>query len=772
MKRKLFFVCLLVVSLFTGNLMHANAKSSQRVKENFANVVLFAYFSDDSAGKDYFTNNRTTIMNYYDGSSQRSVKNYLNAVSYGQFEVHNIFPQDNGTSIDAYEIKGVTTAQASSSNVDGKVIEEVLAGVPEIQNEVVDYNGDGCIDNLTIILHGGLTANTSTNPTLYPHQDELKDYYTWSGKQVYNYNMLNTVRFTESMGDGSGLLIHELMHSLGYPDLYDSTGVSTPVGRWDIMSASSKRVSYPLAYLRMHFSKWIDIDTMTSSASGLRVDIQSNPDGNQAYILKSPYNEYELFVVEMRKKGSISGTDSYDATIGGNGIIVYRVNTLVEGLSNDEGQTGVYVFRPQGDDSKIQDAYLSKESGRTSIGSSDLSQGLTDGALTFSDGSNSGIVISNVSSSAGDSMTFDVTIPTASNTEVWENTAYPSQNATSAGMVSLNDKEYVASLENDSIHMYVYDGGSWTPYGTALQVDSNVVQIKLYEDNGNIYISYISNSSTGSQLTIKVLDNGTWKDYATIQQVQSYGYDVEFLNKTMYVAYTDENSQAHLVSVTDQRINDLGAYASQTTGTANIAILNGDIYVSTTASSGTSKKVIIAKYDGQQLTTVKDDLLCETYDMASDGSRLYVSLSTSTSMQMATYDGMTWSVGQSQSISGWYPKLYFEQGNVYMLLKPRSTNSKLRLYQYLQDNFQQEGIDIDIVDTSIIDEPKLIYSSGELYVKYVSNNQVKVKKKTMSDSLLSIQVTPPTKVIYNQGEQVDLTGLEVYARTKDSYNRI
>ena len=160
---------------------------------------------------------------------------------------------------------------------------------------------------------------------------------------------------------------------------------------------------------------------------------------------------------------------------------------------------------------------------------------------------------------------------------------------------------------------------------------------------------------------------------------------------------------------------------------------------------------------------MKDDLLCETYDMASDGLRLYVSLSTSTSMQMATYDGMTWSVGQSQSISGWYPKLYFEQGNVYMLLKPKNTNSKLRLYQYSQDNFQQEGIDIDIVDTSIIDEPKLIYSSGELYVKYVSNNQVKVKKKTMSDSLLSIQVTPPTKVIYNQGEQVDLTGLEVYA---------
>ena len=268
---------------------------------------------------------------------------------------------------------------------------------------------------------------------------------------------------------------------------------------------------------------------------------------------------------------------------------------MVEGLSNDEGQTGVYVFRPQGDDSKIQDAYLSKESGRTSIGSSDLSLGLTDGALTFSDGSNSGIVISNVSSSAGDSMTFDVTIPTASNTEVWENTAYPSQNATSAGMVSLNDKEYVASLVNDSIHLYVYDGSSWTPYGTSLQVGSNVQQVKLFENDGNIYMSYISLNASTCDLVIKVLDNGTWKDYATIQQVQSYGYDVEFLNKTMYVAYTDGNSQAHLVSVTDQGINDLGIYASQTTGTANIAVLNGDIYVSTTASSGTSKKVIIAK---------------------------------------------------------------------------------------------------------------------------------------------------------------------------------
>ena len=69
------------------------------------------------------------------------------------------------------------------------------------------------------------------------------------------------------------------------------------------------------------------------------------PKGNQAYILKSPLNEYELFVVEFRKKSE--DMDHLDRVIGHSGVIIYRVDTTVTGLSNNKGKTGIYVFREE-----------------------------------------------------------------------------------------------------------------------------------------------------------------------------------------------------------------------------------------------------------------------------------------------------------------------------------------------------------------------------------------------------------------------------------------
>lgn len=197
------------------------------------------------------------------------------------------------------------------------------------------------------------------------------------------------------------------------------------------MASANYYMPYPLSYLRMYYTKWIDIETVTTSKQ-LRLDVQSNADGNQAYILKSPLNDYELFVVEFRKRAPlvIGDEDSLDRGIGGSGVIVYRVNTTVTGLSNYHGNTGVYIFRPNvapsgWDDTetaRVSNAYLSKESGRTSIGSSNMDLGLKDGALTFSDGTNSGIVIKNVSSAEGNYMTLDVEIPNEDTYDLWKDT--------------------------------------------------------------------------------------------------------------------------------------------------------------------------------------------------------------------------------------------------------------------------------------------------------------------------------------------------------------
>ena len=275
------------------------------------------------------------------------------------------------------------------SNIDGCIIDSVIDNIPDIKNQIIDYDNDGYIDNLTIILKGG-SPDVPSGSTFVSHKSDFFENDVWSSKMIGTYNMLNTYSIIgTNFSSESGVIVHEFLHSLGYPDLYRSGSDSDlPVFTWDIMASANSYMPYPLAYLRYKFTNWIDINTIMKNGT-YTLNEQSNANGNQAYIIKSPLNDYELFVVEFRKKPAsvIGDNDTLDRGIGGSGIIVYRINTTVTGLNNNFGSTGVYVFRPNDktdETENIINAYLSLESGRTTIGNSNIDD--TNNALTFSDG--------------------------------------------------------------------------------------------------------------------------------------------------------------------------------------------------------------------------------------------------------------------------------------------------------------------------------------------------------------------------------------------------
>lgn len=427
---------LLAGILFLTNWGMNNAQTMARAADakDYANVVVFAYFKGDAEGASYFQTNRAKILGLYDGAKNRSFTNYLSAVSYGNLRVKNYFPQDDGTTLSACALSVTETSVQAGGNMDTTIVSEILANIPALSGQVLDYDGDGYIDNLTVIMKSEKESQTSGNSLVahhafYPTDKNLR----YGGKEVGHYNMINTPQFlgagNTTMAQESGVLAHEFLHGLGFPDLYTSDG-TYPVGNWDIMGGADYGMSYPLAYMRMKVGGWLMLDTVTTSQT-LTLDTQDKQDGHPAYILKSPLNEQELFVVEFRKKDT--GLDSYDRFIGGSGVIVYRINPAVEGLSNLYGQTGVYVFRPQPGQTgysqmaeSVYKAYLSKEEGRTTIGKSDLSAGLSDGALTFSDGTNSGIVISEVGSAKGSQITLKVDFPKVSDSAKWTDCGFAS----------------------------------------------------------------------------------------------------------------------------------------------------------------------------------------------------------------------------------------------------------------------------------------------------------------------------------------------------------
>ena len=270
---------------------------------NYANVVLFAYFSDDAEGASYFETNRDKIISLYEGNKNRTLTNYMKAVSYNNLRLKNYFPQDNGTKITAYELSITEAFAASQGNVDTVIIGELIQNIPGLQDVTVDYNGDGYIDNLTVILRVSDDADVSGS-SFVSHHSTYPTSASYSGKTIGHYNVVNTQsllgKSDSLLKQEAGVLAHEFLHGLGYPDLYTVDG-SYPVGNWDIMGGVDYGMSYPLAYLRMYFTNWLTIDTVTTSQM-LTLDTQDKGDGHPAYILKSPLSDQEVFVVEYRKK--------------------------------------------------------------------------------------------------------------------------------------------------------------------------------------------------------------------------------------------------------------------------------------------------------------------------------------------------------------------------------------------------------------------------------------------------------------------------------------
>ena len=755
-----------IIGLITIPLI-TNAKTSDKEKEQFANVVLFAYFKGDTEGRDYLINNTQKMLEMYNGTGELSVKGYLNKISYGKFELKNIFPQYDGNKIIPYELP-CSIDGLDKNNLDYTIIHSLITSIPDIKDKL-DYNNDGFIDNFSIVLKGG-SESVESNSTLVSHKSDYGSDESWSGKRIGTYNMLNTYSIGNS---GAGVIAHEFMHSLGYPDLYTSEAGSYPVYSWDIMGQVSKYMSYPLAYLRMKYTNWINIDTITKSQT-LKLDTQDNPNGNQAYILKSPFNEYELFVVEFRKKSA--DMEHIDRSIGHSGIIVYRVNTTVTGLSNNRGQTGVYVFREESgkkDDStlrkEIYNASYSKETGKTTIGSSDLN--VTKGALTFSDGTNSGIVISNISNSDGNNMTFDVTIPDAKDYDTWKNTNYKDETGVdeytpkkNADIISYKNKIYTVSTGNNKIYTSTYEDSEWKNINTANMENTNYITgVSLLNLNEELYLI----TSSWANINLYKYNNGWTKVTSLSDTNGSYSYKV--YNEKLYITKVDGNShKASLYEFKNNTLSEIGTYYEGNTnefvGIPKIEVINNNIYAICRNSNGNIK---IHQLENNKFKEITNNLNSNQFDVVSLNNKIYFALGSDTNnktMKMVVYDGKNFETINTDITFG-EPKITVSQGNLYVLVTDITGTEKARVYAYNQNNkkFEQEGIDVDNAAAS--GSLNLASIDNKIYVqlKRTTDGIIVVKEKETVNSLQSISIEPPKKTTYTVGEKIDLTGIKVTA---------
>lgn len=397
------------------------------------NLVCFVRFADEAevdneTGRKAFEYSPSFYETLFNGETdgENSVYAYFRRSSYGKLLWRSSFwPALTGEQVTSIQVSHARTYYQEKSSVapDGYEDETEKANreltlVTEICNLlnsqmaddiVVDQNGDDIVDNLTIVLSNG--SEVGNRHLLWPHRSDLMLPADKSprikGKRMTSYLMV----FDYANGYGTnfnglrlntGVLCHEMSHSLGTYDLYHVNDKLNPVGVWDLMSDNQQQAQQMTVYTKYRYCKWVeDIPEISTPGTYTLNPVGGTTQEKIAYKIK-PVGHDEYFVVEYRKK------EGYDATIPESGLLIYRINPNQSG--GNVGYNGTtrldeqYIFRPGGTtktDGNILQAAFSQESGRTAFG------GLAAEKPFYSDGTPANFAIANVSV-CGTTISFDL----------------------------------------------------------------------------------------------------------------------------------------------------------------------------------------------------------------------------------------------------------------------------------------------------------------------------------------------------------------------------
>lgn len=441
-------------------------------------IVIFVRFD----GANEFYNNRNYFDPLFNSTSQESLKDYVQEVSYNQMDISSTFypicePTTNLSVEDDYardyyidiehEPNGYSNFTERRDREHGLVTRTVEAIASEVPTGLnLDANNDGNVDHVCIIVQGG-SLYVESGDLLWPHQWSLYSEYAYiNGKRVLEYTFLNTaISLVEET------ICHEFLHVLGMPDTYHSSTYKPdiePTGYWEIMGDRNGNFPHPGAYLKSEYCGWINsIPEITSE--GIYSINPLTSSSNNCYKILSPFSCNEYFVVEYRKRSG-----DYEGTLEGDGLLVYRINTYGDNYygPNDE----VYIYRPNGTlivNGSPQNAHYSSQMERTSIDDS------TNPSSFLCDGSLGGLKISDIGLS-GTTISFKV--------DFLGDISGPSLICSSGATFTVNNLPPVDSIIWETGPYLNVDSGQYTnsPVIKATGNSSSWVTSRLVTDCGSI----------------------------------------------------------------------------------------------------------------------------------------------------------------------------------------------------------------------------------------------------------------------------------------------
>ena len=326
-----------------------------------------AELSASLTGTNIGTQSVLVILGYYDDrpqqtlpsdfqtkffGSSKSIRDYYSQASYGLFSLTPA-AESSGTVNDG--IVGwvnLGKTHPDPSNQDWNATLNIASSALQAANPYVDFaafdkdgnKGISASELHVVLVIAGYEASYDggiAQPAVWGHKWSISTSVVNDGVTVCSPSFKGSyTMFGEMMGDHPstmGVIVHEMGHDLGWPDLYGNSGAG--LGSWDIMSYGGWNTApgdiylgqtppLPNAYLRTILG-WIDPNNPAQLLPALNfqnapINLISSTESPFALTLPTDSNPSlligEFFIVENRAR------ISYDASLPGSGALVWHIN--------------------------------------------------------------------------------------------------------------------------------------------------------------------------------------------------------------------------------------------------------------------------------------------------------------------------------------------------------------------------------------------------------------------------------------------------------------
>ena len=312
----------------------------------FRQLVLLVDFSDKPAvvSSSFFDN-----LIFKDTVGPSSVRGYYREVSAGALDILPVaedLPSARGwlrmPQPYSYYCPVGSKGQGAYPDNAQKMAEDAMAAADAAGVDFSNYdnNHDGVVDGV-VIVHSGKGQEMSGNAAdIWSQKWSVRISKIYDGVRTSGYT--TEPEYWTTPGDmTTGVYCHELGHTFGLPDLYDTDNSSAGIGSWSLMAYGSwngvngASPSRPDAYsmLKLGFAT---ASQVTSASAAVTIRSANASSTGDIYRIEESgaTGGKQYFLVENRQK---TGTD---AGLPGSGLLIWHVD---ESMSNNNNEAHYMV---------------------------------------------------------------------------------------------------------------------------------------------------------------------------------------------------------------------------------------------------------------------------------------------------------------------------------------------------------------------------------------------------------------------------------------------